>query len=73
MIFIYVSELHEEAPMDNEQHWKRGKETFTGSPTLIYTTSGRKFKSSEEEIQKGISVACRQGETYPQGELLFFP
>jgi hypothetical protein len=64
MIFIYVSELHEEAPMDNEQHWKIRKQ-FTGSPTLIYTTSGRKFKSSEEEIQKGISLSCRQGETYP--------
>jgi hypothetical protein len=48
------------------------KETIQGSPTLIYTTFGRKFRSSEEEIQKGISIACRHGETYPKGELLFF-
>jgi hypothetical protein len=55
MIFIYVSEIQEEAPMDNKQHWKRGKETYTGIPTLIYTScrevKGR--KSSEREIQKG--------------------
>jgi hypothetical protein len=49
MIFMYVSELHEEAPMDNEQDWKRRKQ-FTGNHTLIYTTYGRKVKLSEEAI-----------------------
>jgi hypothetical protein len=47
MIFIYVSELQEEAPMDNKKHWKRGKETYTGIPTLIYMTSCREFKGRE--------------------------
>jgi len=58
MIFIYVNELHEEAPMHSEKHWKKRKQ-FIGIPPFIYTTSGRKFKSSKEEIQKGISLACR--------------
>jgi hypothetical protein len=61
-VFIYVSEFQEEAPMDNKKHWKRGKETFTGSPTLIYihlAEKSREEKSSEKEIQKGRSVACR--------------
>jgi hypothetical protein len=47
MLFIYVRELQEEAPMDNKQHWNRGKETFTGSPTLIYTKSCREVKGRE--------------------------
>jgi hypothetical protein len=29
-------EIQEEAPMENKKNWKRGKETYTGSPILIY-------------------------------------
>jgi hypothetical protein len=36
MIFLYVRELQEESPMDNENHWKRVKETYKGSPILLY-------------------------------------
>jgi hypothetical protein len=31
-----LSEIQEEEPMENKQQWKRKKETYTGSPTLIY-------------------------------------
>jgi hypothetical protein len=47
MFFIYVSELQEEEPMENKNHWKRGKETYTSIPTLIYMTSCREFKGRE--------------------------
>jgi hypothetical protein len=47
MFFIYVSEFQEETPMENKKHWKRGKETLTGSTTLIYITSCRDFKGRE--------------------------
>jgi hypothetical protein len=33
MLFIYVSELQEEAPMD-KKHQKRGKEVYTGNPHI---------------------------------------
>jgi hypothetical protein len=62
MIFIYVSEIQEEAPMDNKQHWKRGKETYTGSPTLIYILQkiqGKKNHQRKRSRKTGRSVACR--------------
>jgi hypothetical protein len=40
------------------KHWKRGKETLTGIPTLIYMTSCREVKGREiirERDQKNIS------------------
>jgi hypothetical protein len=48
MIFIYVSEIQEEAPMDNKQHWKRGKETYTGIPTLIYILQKSQGKKNHQ-------------------------
>ena len=42
------------------KHWKKGKETFTCIPTLIYMISCREVKG--REIHKGISVACIKGE-----------
>jgi hypothetical protein len=52
MIFIYVSEFQEEAPMDNKQHWKRGKETYTGIPTLIYILQKGKKNHQRERSRK---------------------
>jgi hypothetical protein len=55
MFFIYVSEIQEEAPMDNKQHWKRGKETYTGIPTLIYILQkiqGKKNHQRERSIKE---------------------
>ena len=50
MIFIYVSEIQEEEPMENKQHWKRGKEKYT---------SYRKFKgrkiTRERDPERNIS------------------
>jgi hypothetical protein len=46
MLFIYVSELQEEAPIDKENH-KRGKKAYIGSPTLIYMTSCREVKGRD--------------------------
>jgi hypothetical protein len=56
MIYIYVSELEKEAPMD-KKNWKRGKEESTRIPTLIYKEScqeSRREKSLEKEIEKEI-------------------
>jgi hypothetical protein len=64
---IYVSELHEEAPMDNEQHWKRGKETFH---RYLYILQRRKI-IRKRDLERKIS-SMQTGETYPQGELFFF-
>jgi hypothetical protein len=46
MFFIYVSELQEEAPMENHP-CKRGKEVYIGSPILIYMMSCREYKRRE--------------------------
>jgi hypothetical protein len=51
MRFIYVSEIQEEALMDNKQNWKKGKETYT---------SYRKFKGRkiirERDPERNISI-----------------
>jgi hypothetical protein len=59
MIFIYVIELQEEAPM-YKKHWKRETKKYAGSTILIYTTSCREVKGREivrKEIKKERSKA----------------
>jgi hypothetical protein len=65
MLFIYVSEIQEESPMDNKQHWKRGNETYTSYKKV----RGRKI-IREREIQKGILVAYKHGDVPTRGYIL---
>jgi hypothetical protein len=46
MFFIYVSELHEESPMD-KKHWKKENEVYIENLTLTYTTSCIEVKGRE--------------------------
>jgi hypothetical protein len=41
--FLYVSEIQEEAPMDNKKNWKRGKEKHISYKTF------KEDKSSERD------------------------
>jgi hypothetical protein len=68
MIFIYVSELQEEAPMDKE-HKKRGNKSYTGNPTLIYMTSCRKVK--EEKLSEKEIRSMKIGGVHEVREILF--
>jgi hypothetical protein len=55
MLFIYVNEIQEEEPMEKKHHWKRGKETYTGIPTLIYILhkiQGKKNDQRERSRKK---------------------
>jgi hypothetical protein len=75
MIFIYVSELQEEAPMD-KKHQKRGKEASTRSPTLIYMTSCREVKGREiirERDQERNIRSMKTGGDIPTGGVTLFP
>jgi hypothetical protein len=54
MFFIYVSELHEEAPMD-KKHWKREKEVYTGKrhvdlQGILQRSQGEKNCQRETEL-----------------------
>jgi hypothetical protein len=69
MIFIYVSELQEEAPMEKE-HQKRGNKAYIGNPTLIYTTSCRKVKG-EKLSEKEIRNKMKMGGAHEVRERLF--
>jgi hypothetical protein len=68
MIFIYVSELQEEAPMDKE-HRKRGNKAYTRNPTLIYMTSYRKVK--EEKLSEKEIRSMKIGGAHEVREILF--
>jgi len=68
MIFIYVNELQEEAPMDKE-HQKRGKKEYTGNPTLIYMTYCIKFKE-DKLLEKDIK-SMKIGRGHEVKEILF--
>jgi len=57
--------------MDNKKHWKRGKETYIGSPILFYILQRSQGKSSKKETRKEKLESCRQGKTYQQGDLSF--
>jgi hypothetical protein len=58
------------------KHWKRGKETLTGSPTLIYTTSCREVKGREiireRDPERKIS-SIQTGGDIPTGGVILFP
>jgi hypothetical protein len=66
MIFIYLGELQEEAPMDKE-HQKRGKKTYTRNTTLIYTTTYRKFK--EEKLLEKETRSMKIGGAHEVREI----
>jgi hypothetical protein len=76
MIFIYVSELQEEAPMD-KKHQKRGKEASTRSPTLIYMdilqrSQGERNRQRKRSGKKDQKHEDR-GRHTDRGSYPFFP
>jgi hypothetical protein len=58
------------------KHWKRGKETYTGSPTLIYMTSCREVKGREIIRERDLEIKIRSmhtGGDIPTGGVILFP
>jgi hypothetical protein len=74
MIFIYVRELQEEAPMDNKKHWKRGKETYTGSPILFYILQRSQGKRNHQRKRSERKIRSMQtGGDISTGGVILFP
>jgi hypothetical protein len=73
MIYIYVSEIQEEAQMDNKQHWKRGKETYTCIPTLIHIlqkSQGNKNHQRERDPKRNINSILTMRHTHRYNTVL---
>ena len=68
MIFIYVSELQEEAPMD-KKHQKTRNKAYTRNLILIYTTSCRKI--TEEKLSEKNIKSMKIGGSHEVRERLF--
>jgi hypothetical protein len=52
MLFIYVRELQEEAPMD-KKHQKRGKEEYARSPILFYILQRSQGERNHQRKRSG--------------------
>ena len=75
MLFIYVSELQEEAPMD-KNHPKRGNKESTRSPTLICMTYFREVEGREiirERDQERKFISMKIGGDIPSRGVTIFP
>jgi hypothetical protein len=73
MLFIYVRELQEEAPMD-KKHWKRGKEEYAGSPILFYILQRSQGERNHQRKNQERNIrSMKTGGDIPTGGVILFP
>jgi hypothetical protein len=65
MFLMYISELHEEAPMENKYHWKRGKETFHRYFYILKIIRERDLERKINSMQTGGDLPTGGANLFP--------